>query len=201
MIEVFLEQGTPEWFAEKIGKPSASDFNKILTSTGKISESRKGYLYQLAAEAITGESEQTHSSPHMTRGTEMEGESHCFFELATGITVRKTGVCYPDDKKLYLCSPDGLCVEEQAGLEMKNPMAKTHVKYLLDNKLPTDYFCQVHGSLAVTGLDYWYFLSYYPNMQPLLLRVEPDVKWIDKFEVEIVSFVEELNEITKKLRQ
>jgi len=91
-------------------------------------------------------------------------------------------------------------VEEPAGLEMKNPMAKTQVKYLLGNKLPTDYFCQVHGSLAVTGLDYWYFLSYYPGMHPLLLKVEPDTKWIDKLKSEIVCFAQELKEIISKLR-
>jgi len=36
------EQGSPEWLAARLGKPSASMFNKLITQTGKPSSSADG---------------------------------------------------------------------------------------------------------------------------------------------------------------
>ena len=35
-----VEQGTPEWFAVRLGIPTASNFAKIITSTGKVPSER-----------------------------------------------------------------------------------------------------------------------------------------------------------------
>jgi hypothetical protein len=53
MIPVEIEQGSTAWFSEKAYKPSASCFDKIVTSKGERSAQRKTYLYQLAGESIT----------------------------------------------------------------------------------------------------------------------------------------------------
>ena len=45
------EQGTPEWFAERRGIPTASMFKRFITATGKYSESigKDSYIAELIA--------------------------------------------------------------------------------------------------------------------------------------------------------
>jgi len=50
----------------------------------------------------------------------------------------------------------------------------THVDYLMEAVLPSEYAVQVHWSMMVTGIQQWYFMSYFPGLNPLILRVEYD---------------------------
>ena len=56
MIILDHEQGSPEWLAARLGKPSASMFSKLITATGKPSSSADGYINQLIAERLRGQS-------------------------------------------------------------------------------------------------------------------------------------------------
>ena len=47
-------QRTPEWYTARLGVPSASNFEKIITPTGKPSTQIEGYTNRLIAEKITG---------------------------------------------------------------------------------------------------------------------------------------------------
>lgn len=194
-----IEQGTPEWFAARAGIPSASNFSKIVTGKGTPSKSRKDYLYTLAAERIVGEKADTFQSAAMTRGIEMEEEARNFYELSQGVNVQQVGLVYHDEKKLYSCSPDGLMPDR--GLEIKCPSMHVHVDYLLEQKLPAVYVQQVQGSMFVTGLDKWDFMSYYPGMPTLLLTLDRDDEFCNSLEAELVRFCEELEELTGKLRK
>lgn len=200
MIVADLEQGSDEWFKEKLGKPSASNINKILTNEGKPSKQREGYLYELAAQIITGKYEEVYKNPAMEQGNEREQESRNYLEVVLGVNIKKTGVIYKDEKKLFLCSPDGIAENESFGAELKNPLGKTQVKYLLDGTLPSEYFGQVQMSLYVTGLPYWWFLSYVPLMNPLMIKVEPDKAYQKALAVELELFTGELESVIKKLR-
>jgi len=198
MIAIDVKQGGEEWFKLKCGKPGSSSFDKIIQTNGKPSKERKKYLYRLAGERITGKQEATYSNAIMERGIELEVEARVLYEIATGLDVQTTGVCYPDDTDAYLCSPDGL-VGEDGGLEIKSPLMATHVSYLVDNKLPTTYFQQVQGSLLVTGREWWSFMSYYPGIKPLIVRVERDEPFIAMLKSELDLFVNELETITTKI--
>jgi len=200
MIVVDLEQGSDSWFQEKLGKPSASNISKILTTDGKPSKQREGYLYELAAQIITGKYEEIYKNPAMEQGNEREQESRNYLEVVLGVNIKKTGVIYKDEKKLFLCSPDGIAENESFGAELKNPLGKTQVKYLLDGTLPSEYFGQVQMSLYVTGLPYWWFLSYVPLMNPLMIKVEPDKAYQKALAVELESFCSDLNQTVIKLR-
>lgn len=201
MIIVNLEQGSEQWFQEKIGKPSASNISKIITNDGKQSKQREGYLYELVAQRLTGSYEEIYKNSAMEQGNEREQESRNYLELVLDKTIKKVGVIYKDDKKLFLCSPDGLEVEETFGAELKNPLGKTQVKYLLDGELPSEYFGQVQMSLFITGLPYWMFLSYVPAMKPLLLKIEPDEAYQKALARELPLFCEELDNLTNKLKE
>lgn len=193
-----LIQGSPEWFAEKIGKPSASNISMILTNDGKVSKQRDGYLYTLAAEIITGRQENGYKNGAMEQGQEREDESRKMFELMHDVEIEKVGVVYKDEKKRYLCSPDGM--GKDFGLELKNPLGKTQVKYLLDGGLPSEYFGQVQFSMYVTGFTKWHFMSFVPGMKPLVLEVSPDSAYQKALALEIDAFCDELEFIVTKIR-
>jgi len=72
------------------------------------------------------------------------------------------------------CSPDGLIDGKPIGFEGKAPLPATHVKYLLEDKLPDIYRDQVHFSMAVTGAKGWWFQSYCPGLPPFPIFIERD---------------------------
>ena len=156
-------QLSDEWFTEHAGVPGASSMDKIITSTGKRSTQRKDYMYRLAAESLLGVRESGYTNAAMEEGTAREEESRDYFSFLYDVEIHQVGMCYRDEQKKYLCSPDGLEKNSAgwlAGLEMKNPLAKTHVEYLdrriqrqlFEGVLPTKYFVQVQASLFITEL-------------------------------------------------
>jgi hypothetical protein len=194
-----LVQGSPEWLLEKIGKPSASRISEIITSDGSRSKTRTSYMYELAAEIVTGKREESYKNKNMETGNEREEESRVLFEMVTGKTVEKVGVVYKDENKLFLCSPDGI-IDGKEGLELKNVIPSTQVKYLLDGKLPTSYFGQCQMSLFITGFKAWNFCSYVPSMRPLIVPVTPDLTYQEALGIELPLFCSELQQIVAKIR-
>jgi predicted phage-related endonuclease len=189
-------QGSPEWYAARCGIPSASSFDKIVTTKGEPSKQRTKYLYQLAGETITGLAEESYSNANMERGKIVEAEARSLYTFNTGKEVLQAGFCLAEG---YGASPDGL-VGEEGCLELKCPIMATHVGYLLDNTLPMDYFQQVQGQLLVTGRKWVDFMSYYPAMKPLIIRVEIDEKFIKALKIELELFCDELKEIINKIK-
>ena len=189
-------QGTPEWFAVRCGVPTASNFDKLLCADGKVSKQRTKYLWQLAGETITGIAEETYQNAAMERGKIVEAEARQLYSLVTGEEVKEVGFCISND---YGASPDGL-VGEKGLLEIKCPNIATHVGYLLDNAMPVDYFQQTQGQLFVTGRAWVDFMSYYPGMKPLIVRVTRDEKFIFALADELNKFCTELKETVKKIR-
>lgn len=200
MIILTDAQGTPEWMAARLGKPTASNFDKIVTMDGKPSKQRQKYMYQLAAERLTGIREESYQSAAMQRGVEMEEEAKSIYEILTDNTVEPVGLCHKDERMLYGASPDGL-IGKDGALEIKCPSSAVHVSYLLNGELPSEYFHQVQGQLFITGRKWADFFSYYPGIAPLLVRVEPDAKFAAALEKELEAFVQELETITEKLRK
>ena len=201
MIILDVEQGKPEWDNAKIGKPSASVFDKIYTSTGKISGQRDALLQKLARERILNRSEKGYKSAAMQNGNDTEADARSYFELITGREVEQVGLCYFDERKDRLCSPDGLMISEKEGLEMKCPELAAHYKYLKAGVLPTKYFVQCQSSLYITGFEKWHFLSYYPGMNHLHVEVERDEIWIAKCGKAIDDFVIELDELVFDMKK
>jgi putative phage-type endonuclease len=199
IIEKSIVQGSPEWNSARCGIPTASGFDKIVTTKGALSKSSEKYMYQLAAERITKRQEESYKNGIMDRGLEMEDQARAMYEILTGNDVETVGICYYDDRKTIACSPDGL-VGKDGLLEIKCPSSAVHVSYLLEGVLPTEYFQQVQGQLFVTGRKWCDFFSFYPNLPPFLLRVESDKEFIKKLQVELEVFVKQLSEVIEKIR-
>jgi len=197
MIVLDVEQGSDDWFAARVGVASASNFAKIITPTGKKSTQYKAYMNQVIAEKLMGHKIDTHMSDAMKRGIEMEEDARNWYEFATDSNVSEVGLVYLNEDKRVSCSPDGLM--ENKGLEIKCPLPHTHIEYLLKGEMPGKYIPQVQGSMLVTGLKEWDFVSYHPELKPLLITVKADEEYQAKMAEYLSSFVEEMDKALAEL--
>lgn len=196
------EQYSAEWWEVRRGIPTASSFHLIVTSTGEPSKSRKDYLYTLAAERISGMVEEAFVSLKMQQGIDREEEARLVYAMHREVSVEEVGFCLADNGR-WGCSPDGL-VDDQNGhgmVELKCRMGKTAVKHLLAGKLPTGCVQQVQGGMFVTGAEWCDYVSYYPGLPLLIVRVNPDKSFMEKLEAELVKFCDELDTICDQLKK
>lgn len=189
-----LIQQSKEWFQARAGRPSASRFKDIFTAkTCALSASRFAYIHELIGQRFAPTFVYFGGNSNTDRGNDTEPEARQAFVDTTGIQVEEVGFCTQDNGVIG-CSPDGLIRgpdgEYCEGLEIKCPSPKVHIGYVIDGVLPDDYKQQVHGSMAVTGLNRWHFWSYYPGLKPLHLIVERD-DYTKKLSAALVQFLSE----------
>lgn len=190
MIKVNCEQGSPEWFAARTGVASASNFDRLVTGSMRASTQANDYLYELIAEWVTGEKKSIKPSYWMERGTEMEPQARAHYQFITDNQVDQIGFIYKAKSKLVGCSPDGLVGKK--GLEIKCPAPITHVAYLLQGECPKQYLPQLQGSMWVTGLTAWDFMSFHPDYEPLIVTVYRDPAWQEAFDKIVAPFVKQI---------
>ncbi len=193
MIILDCEQHSDEWFNARLGIPTGSCFDKIITSQDKPASGQKTYMNELLAEWLVGAPVDTYTSVWMERGNELENEARSYYEFKSDNPVKQVGLVFKNDKNLVSCSPDGL-IDGVGGLEIKCPKANTQIEYLLTQKLPAKYVPQVQGSMWITEREWWDFLSYHPDMPPLLVRVYRDDNFINSLETKVNKFIETMLE-------
>ena len=200
-----IEQGTPEWLSMRLGWITASRFKDVKASGkgGAPSKTRLSYMYQLAAESLTGERVETFSSQYMEWGTQTEPQACAMYELDTGYTVEHPAFIKWNATNKIGISPDGL-VGSDGGFEIKCPKTTTQIETFLSGKMPTCHKPQVQGSLWVTGREWWDFVSFDPRIDGeasyFCQRQYRDEKYIAELESKCLSFEEELTEIINKLK-
>lgn len=170
-----VKQGSDEWLNARLGIVTASELDALISPLWKprTGEGVKTYLAKKIAERWRGQPLNTYHGGSMEQGSMREDEARAWYALDANVDVREVGFITTDDGKMG-CSPDGLM--EDGGIEIKCPEPHTHVGYLLDGELPSEYRAQVYGSLLVTGLPRWRFLSYCRGFPPLLLTIEANAE-------------------------
>ena len=199
MRVIDFEQGTPEWLQSRLGCPSGSGFDKLITATGKPSTQAEGYINQLIAELLTGETTYVKKTEWMERGNQLEPDARHYYELATGNTVVETGFCKHDQLECGI-SPDGI-IGDNGLIEIKCPSPSVHVAYIRAGVLPTKYKQQVQGQMWITERDWCDFLSYHPSMPALLVRVERDDEYIKLLEAVVKHACETIQTQYQKLKE
>lgn len=177
-----IEQGSDEWLKLRMGVATASNFNKIITATtSKESTTLSKYALELATQCLLNEPEETYKNSIMQRGNDLEPIARQAYKEST-LQVVDEITMFKSDCGNFGYSPDGL-VGEDGLIEIKCPIATTHLKYILDNKMPNDYIQQVQGGLWVSEREWIDFISYHPNFkdkQLFKIRVERDEEYIKK---------------------
>lgn len=198
MQVINLDQGSKEWHEARKGVVTGSRFKDVVTPTkGELSKSSKKYMYELVAERM-GVTVDFFSNEHMQRGNELEDSARTAYEFIKDSVVNEVGFCL-DDNKVIGVSPDGL-IGEDGGLEIKCPKETTHIAYLEDGGLPLIYKPQVQGSMWITGRKWWDFMSYHPQLPPLIVRVYRDEEYISKMDEVITEFSSNMIELENKIK-
>ena len=196
-----IEQYTLEWWAARAGMPTASGADKIITPGGKQTTraKRDDYQYDLIASWLSkGKSDNDNFTSYaMQRGTELEPKAREEFAFMMGLEVREVGFCISGE---IGCSPDGMIGGDDGSiLEIKCPMPKTHAKYLIENKVPQAYYPQLQFQMLVCERSYSFFMSYSPWHEPVIVRCDADIEYMDKLANYLDEFIEELDTIKSGL--
>ena len=194
-----LEQGTPEWFALRLGVITGSKFKDVMAKgQGK---SRKSYMYQLAAEMITDEMAESFTNDAMQWGTDNEPAARAMYELESRNEVDE--VCFVKRDDFVGVSPDGL-VGDSGLVEFKCPKTTTQIETFLSGKMPTSHKAQVQGQIWVCERDWCDFVSFDPRIDGdagyVCYRQERDDEYIKELEEACYKFSEELQTMVKKLK-
>lgn len=194
-----LIQGSDEWLDARAGLVTASTVGKLLTSTGKVAnnDTARSLTDTLVAERLTGRVEYVHPTRDMERGTILEDTSRELYAELTGTVVDQIGFARIDTDTYSLgASPDGLCGPD-GGWESKSPKPKTHIRTVLEDKVPPVYMPQVQACLLVFQRDWWDFTSYVPGLPLYVKRVYPDPEWRNS----IIQAVEQFERTAREMEE
>jgi putative phage-type endonuclease len=190
-------QGSPEWFAIRCGKVTASRVADVMakTKTG-WGASRANYMGELIAERLTGTVAPSFSNAAMQWGTDHEPDARAAYEFRFDKTVVEIGFAVHPTIPMSGCSPDGL-VGDDGLCEIKCPNTATHIETLLGQVVPSKYMAQIQWQLACTDRYWCDFISYDPRlpelMQLFVYRVRRDDKYIAEMEAAVREFLTELD--------
>lgn len=185
----YCEQGSAEWFAHKFGIPTASEFSKVVTPMGKLSEQASDYAYRIIAEELIQRSVVDISHlPAISHGKEYEQEAASAYEFDTGEKTVKVGII-KNDAETVGASPDRL-VGASGLLEIKCPEPQTMVKYFFAERIPRDYWPQVQGQLWIAEREWCDWFAYSREMPPVHIRTNRDEAYIATLSEAVLAFAD-----------
>lgn len=199
-----MEQRSPEWFAARLGKVTASRVADLMaTAKTGFAASRANYMAELICERLTGQPTEKYSNAAMQWGTETEPQARAAYSFMRDVEVVETGfVLHPTIADLG-ASPDGLVLD--VGLvEIKCPSTATHIETLLSETIPAKYVTQMQVQMACTGRAWCDFVSFDPrlpaDLQLWVKRVQRDDDAIREIETKTQNFLSELAAKVEDLR-
>ena len=199
-----IEQGSPEWFAMRCGKVTASRIADIMatTKTGP-SASRQNYLAQLVAERLTGTVQESYTNGAMQWGTETEPLARARYEVKYGVMVDQIDFVDHPHIPMSGASPDGL-IDEDGLIEIKCPNTATHINTLLTGKVENKYMLQMYWQMACTGRMWCDFVSFDPRlpeeMSMFVTRVNQDAEKLAEIVKAVTAFLDDVDSTIQKLR-
>lgn len=188
-----MEQRSPEWFAMRLGKVTASRIADVMakTKTGPAA-TRLAYHKQLFNERMTGEVKKSFSNDAMQWGTETEPQARAAYEFLVGCDVVE--IAFVDHPTIPNAgaSPDGL-VGDDGMVEIKCPETYTHCKTIRGAPIERRYILQMQFQMACAGRDWCDFVSFDPRVNTAIqfyrARVMRDPELIAEIEASVAEFL------------
>lgn len=167
MIHRGIEQGTPEWFALRAGKFSAS--RAAIVMGGLDTSGLAGYIQDLAWERVYGPIPEGFKSDAMKRGNEVEPEARDWYAFEKGVSVEEVTLVEHDALNA-VWSPDGLV--GRGAIEAKSPRHKAWMEVKRTGKVPSEYRWQCKWAMWVGGLEWLDFIAYQPQAGGIIIPCE-----------------------------
>lgn len=209
-VSAELIQGSPEWYALRCGKVTASCFGK-LSGTGRAggwTQTALTYMTQVVAERITGSPQDEIQSKYLDHGNRYESTARQLYQWHLSARQVLEQVGFVDHPEVAYCggSPDCL-VGEDGLLEIKCPYTvHRHLANIeSDGTDEKDYIWQMQGNLWITGRQWCDFVSFHPfvpeSLQFHVVRYERDEDIIEEIEERIPRALEQVAIRVKNIEQ
>lgn len=219
------EQGSGDWLQMRLGMVTSSRIAAVVNKRKRTTKPRAGdpvsetppaleelaarrdMRYELVSEILTGKASEHFVSRWMKEGKEKEPLARAEFELSQDMSTSQIGFVYHPFIPRAGCSPDSLIGEDQI-VEFKCPTLFTHMEYIIKDEVPEEYQPQLLWQMACCERPIAWFVSYHPDLP------EPHQLFIKKFEatkerlalirgyeLEVVHFLEEVDQLVKKFKR
>lgn len=192
-----MEQRSPEWFAARCGKVTASRLYDVMARTKSgYAASRQNYMAELICQRLTGKPEEEFTNAAMMRGTELEPVAREMYALNEfDAVISEVGLIDHPTIAGFAASPDGL-VNDDGLIEIKCPNTRTHLQTLKTGVPKRQYLLQMHAQMMCTGRKWCDFVSFDDRLPPELAyfktRINFDEVLAEEIEQEVVKFLTEL---------
>lgn len=190
-------QRSPEWFAARCGKVTASRLYDVMAQTKSgYAASRQNYMAELICQRLTGKPEEGFTNAAMMRGTELELVAREMYALNEfDAVISEVGLIDHPTIAGFAASPDGL-VNDDGLIEIKCPNTWTHLQTLKTGVPKRQYLLQMHAQMMCTGRKWCDFVSFDDRLPPELAyfktRINFDEVLAEEIEQEVVKFLTEL---------
>lgn len=195
-----MEQRTEEWFADRLGKVTASRIADVMMKP--TTAGYQNYQAQLVCERLTGQPTETFTSAAMRHGTDTEPQARAMYELTRGVEVVEVGFIPHPKLAMTGASPDGL-VGDTGLVEIKCPQPATHIKTLTGAKIDRKYLLQMHWQMICTGREWCDFVSFSPalpaDLQLFVQRVDLDAELAEEITAAVTQFLAGVDALAAKL--
>lgn len=192
-----MEQRSPEWFAARCGKVTASRLYDVIARTKSgYAASRQNYMAELICQRLTGKPEEGFTNAAMMRGTELEPVAREMYALNEfDAVISEVGLIDHPTIAGFAASPDGI-VNDDGLIEIKCPNTWTHLQTLKTGVPKRQYLLQMHAQMMCTGRKWCDFVSFDDRLPPELAyfktRINFDEVLAEEIEQEVVKFLTEL---------
>lgn len=163
-------QNTPEWHKARLGKATASAFDKIITAVkGDPSKQMEGYAEQLAAEILTGDPTDDFKGNAWTeRGHELEPDAIAAYQMLRENAEVEHGQFCSNDEETYGASPDNFVkIAQYADVEVIEPAVDSTGRHIEVKRIETQLVGYDEGLLEIK--------CFMPKNQIRILR-KPEVE-------------------------
>lgn len=162
-------------------------------------------MYDLAVERLTGMPTESFTSNAMQWGVDNEPLARAAYEVRTSKFVSQVPFVFHPNIPNGGCSPDGLVDDDLGLIEIKCPLTKTHLKWVMADKPAQEYVNQMMWQMACTGRHYVDFVSFDPrlpdDLQLFIRRLVRDEEYINKITQEVIKFDKEVDVLLTKLKE
>ena len=199
MKHIKCVQNTEAWYMARLGKPTSSEFDKVVKKTGGFSTQRFEYMYKLIYERIYQKPLNTFAPNYwMQRGKILEPIAAEACERYIGKPLRAVGLVTNNDGRLA-CSPDRI-VDWHHAVEIKCPKPWRHLEYSVLGP-QSDYFMQIYGIMYVGEFDRVSFFSFCPGMPCVVHEIKRDEKIMRVLDKMLPLFADEVDKHEEAARK
>lgn len=193
ITQVDLTQGSPEWFAMRRTKRTASETPVVMslspwTKPEQLAQRKYGHI-----------AESSGDNKFTRHGHDNEAAARSFYESLSDTTFTPLVVVRSE----FLASLDGWSTDRRVVLEIKCPFTRKTGdtwKSCLNGVVPEHYLAQCQHQLMVTSAQCCHFIAYDPaDSEFLRIKVYPDHAYFDRILTAWLAFEKQYK--TKKSRK